>query len=97
MNAPRNRQLARIGKFTAFAAAILLTGCATTKQEPYKIPVAVGCLGQVPARPVPMLGAGDYPGDKAAAQAALLDADAWQRYSLTLEIAMSGCDPKPKE
>lgn len=76
--------------------ALLLTGCATAKQEPYKVPVGVGCLDAVPARPVAKLGAGDYPGEKAAAQAALLDADAWQRYSLKLEAAMSGCDPKPK-
>lgn len=76
--------------------ALLLSGCAT-KRLIAEVPVGIGCLGPVPERPVPKFGGGEYPGDKEAAQAALLDSDAWQGYSLKLEVAMSGCDPKPKE
>lgn len=77
--------------------ALLLTGCASMKPEVVKVPVAVGCLGDKPARPTPTFGAGDYPGDAAAAKAALVDSAAWEGYAIGLEVAMSGCDPKPKD
>lgn len=77
--------------------ALLLTGCASMKPEVVKVPVVVGCLGDKPARPTPTFGTGDYPGEKAAAQAALVDGASWQAYAIGLEVAMSGCDPKPKD
>ena len=69
---------------------LLLAGCAS---EPQKIPmpVTVGCVGKEPARPVNSFGAGIYPGDKAAAQAALIDASAWEGYALKLEVIIAGC------
>lgn len=69
---------------------VLLSGCAA---EPQKIPmpVAVGCVGAKPARPVNTFGAGAYPGDKAAAQAALIDGAAWEGYALKLEVIIAGC------
>lgn len=77
----------------ALILCLLLAGCAT---EPQKIPmpVAVGCVGAVPARPVATFGAGAYPGDKAAAQAALIDAAAWEGYALQLEVIIAGCPKK---
>lgn len=75
--------------------AALLSGCATTRPAPetVQVPVAVGCLGDVPARPMNRYGAGPYPGDKAAAQLALQDSAAWEVYSTGLEAAMAGCRP----
>jgi len=77
----------------ALILCLLLAGCAT---EPQKIlmPVAVGCVGAVPARPVATFGAGAYPGDKAAAQAALIDGAAWEGYALQLEVIIAGCPKK---
>lgn len=79
-------------------ALLVLTGCgAMPKCEPpqeVKIPVPVGCLGDVPTRPVNSYGAGEYPGDAAAARAALVDAAAWEGYAVGLEAAQAGCDKK---
>ena len=74
----------------ALALCLLLAGCAA---EPQKVPtpVAVGCVGAVPARPANTFGAGAYPGDKAAAQAALIDSAAWEGYALQLEVIIAGC------
>lgn len=74
----------------ALILCLLLAGCAS---EPQKIPmpVAVGCVGPVPSRPVNTFGAGAYPGDKAAAQAALIDSAAWEGYALQLEVIIAGC------
>jgi hypothetical protein len=75
-----------------------LAGCgALPRCEPQivKIPVPVGCLGDVPARPVSIFNVGVYPGEKAAAQAALVDAAAWEGYAIALEVAQAGCDKKP--
>lgn len=74
----------------ALIVCLLLAGCGT---EPQKIPmpVAVGCVGAVPARPVNTFGAGAYPGDKAAAQSALIDSAAWEGYALQLEVIIVGC------
>jgi hypothetical protein len=58
------------------------------------VPVAVGCLGDVPMRPVSRYGVGDWPGDKAAAQLALTDANAWEQYATGLEAAQAGCGPR---
>jgi hypothetical protein len=62
-----------------------------------KVPVPVGCLGKKPVRPASKFGTGDWPGDKAAAQAALADASAWETYATRLEVTMAGCDEKPAE
>lgn len=77
----------------AFVLALALAGCASTRDAgiPASVPVVVGCVGAVPARPVNTFGAGAYPGDKAAAQAALIDSAAWETYALTLELAVAGC------
>lgn len=72
-----------------------LTACGTTKTIEVKVPVAVGCLGPKPKRPVERFGEGPYPGDKVAAQLAMADSLAFQAYSTGLEVAMAGCDPKP--
>lgn len=79
----------------ALILCLLLAGCAA---EPQKIPmlVAVGCVGKEPVRPVNTFGAGAYPGDKAAAQAALIDSAAWEGYALKLEVIIAGC-PKREE
>lgn len=75
----------------ALILCLLLAGCAA---EPRKVPVpvAVGCVGAVPARPVNTFGAGVYPGDKAAVQAALIDSAAWEGYALKLELVIAGCN-----
>lgn len=74
-----------------------MVGCgAVPRCEPQivKIPVPVGCLGSTPARPVNTFNVGVYPGEKAAAQAALVDAAAWEGYAAALEVAQAGCDRK---
>lgn len=77
----------------ALALALAQAGCASTRDAgiPASVPVAVGCVGAVPARPVNTFGVGAYPGDKAAAQAALIDGAAWEGYALKLEVAIAGC------
>lgn len=75
-----------------------LAGCAgQPKVVEVKVPVAVGCLGPVPARPVSKFGTGPYPGDAQAAKLALGDSIAWEGYATGLEVAMAGCDPKPEK
>ncbi|MFC3457273.1 MULTISPECIES: hypothetical protein [Massilia] len=69
---------------------LLLAGCAAEPQK-IPVPVTVGCVGEVPARPVQTFGAGAYPGNKAAAQAALIDSAAWEGYALKLEVVIAGC------
>lgn len=80
------------------AAGVLLAlgGCATRSPAPQlvDVPVAVGCLGAVPVRPVSRYGVGEWPGDKAAAQLALTDVNAWEQYSIALEAAVAGCQPR---
>jgi hypothetical protein len=73
---------------------LLLVGCGSTPAPTASVPVAIGCLGAVPARPVDQFGVGPHPGEKAAAQAALLDLGAYKKYSTGLEVAMTGCRPK---
>lgn len=75
------------------AVLLALAGCTTTP-EAVKVPVAVGCMGERPARPSNQFGAGPYPGDKAAAQLALQDSAAWESYANQLEAATAGCRPK---
>lgn len=74
----------------ALILCLLLAGCAT-RPPTVSVPVMVGCVGAVPARPVNTFGAGAYPGDKAAAQAALIDAAAWEGYATKLEVVIAGC------
>lgn len=62
------------------ATCTLLTGC-----------IAVPCVGKLPARPGSTFGTGSWPGDKAAAQAALIDAALWQGYAVKLEVVVAGC------
>jgi hypothetical protein len=79
-------------------AALILVGCGSVpKCEPQivKVSVVVGCLGEMPARPINTFNVGPYPGEKAAAQAVLVDAAAWEGYATGLEAAMAGCDRKP--
>lgn len=78
----------------AVLMALALTGCGASmprKPERVDIPVSTPCLGAKPARPTATFGAGQYPGEKAAAQAALQDAIAWEKYADNLEVAMAGC------
>ena len=77
----------------ALILCLMLAGCASGPQK-IPMPVAVGCVGAVPARPVSTFGAGAYPGDKAAAQAALIDGAAWEGYALKLEVVIAGCPRK---
>lgn len=71
---------------------LALTGCATGPiPQSVSVPVAVGCVGALPARPANTFGAGSYPGDKAAAQAALIDSAAWEGYATKLEVVIAGC------
>jgi starvation-inducible outer membrane lipoprotein len=75
---------------------LALAACNTVpKVVEVKVPVAVGCLGDKQKRPEPKFGTGPYPGDKVAAQVALQDYAAMDGYATGLEVAMSGCDPKP--
>lgn len=81
-------------------SVLMLTGCgaAPLKCQPpqeVKVPVSVGCLGDAPVRPVSAYKVGEYPGGAPAAQAALLDAAAWEGYAVRLEAAQAGCDKKP--
>jgi hypothetical protein len=46
-------------------------------------------------QPVDQVGAGPYPGEKVAAQAALIDGAAWKSYAIKLLAAQAGCDKKP--
>lgn len=89
-------------KLMLFAVAVL-SGCAgaPTKPEPPEMVdkvVAVGCLGTQPVMPVDAFqtgsNAGPWPGDKAAAQAALVDREAWKQYAQMLLAAQAGCDRK---
>lgn len=83
-------------KLILIALALLLTGCASTKPPTVSIPVAAGCVGELPARPVNAFGTGAYPGDKAAAQSALVDSAAWEGYATKLEVVIAGCPAKSK-
>lgn len=78
----------------------LLTGCAGAPRLPdlpkeVKVQVAVGCLGEQPVMPVDTFSVGAWPGEKAAAQAALVDREAWKLYATKLLAAQAGCDRKP--
>ena len=75
---------------TCILVVALLSGCTAAPQK-VPVPVTVGCVGAVPARPANTFGAGAYPGDKAAAQAALIDSAAWEGYALKLEVIIAGC------
>ncbi|MYM37274.1 hypothetical protein GTP38_23385 [Duganella sp. FT94W] len=81
-------------------ASLALVGCASVPAvpvpAPVKVAVAVGCLGEIPARPINTFNRGIYPGDSAAAKAALIDAAAWEGYALSLEVAQAGCEKKPR-
>jgi len=77
----------------ALILCLLLAGCAAEPQK-IPVPVAVGCVDKEPVRPVNTFGAGAYPGDKAAAQAALIDSAAWEGYALKLEVIIAGCPRK---
>lgn len=83
-------------RLSIFAGVVIaLAGCGAIQQhEPQvvKVPVSVGCLGVAPARPVSTFNVGAYPGEKQAAQAALVDAAMWEGYAIALEAAQSGCD-----
>ena len=74
----------------ALILCLLLAGCAGEPQK-VSVPVTVGCVGKTPARPVNTFGAGAYPGDKAAAQASLIDSAAWEGYATKLEVVIAGC------
>lgn len=76
---------------------LVLTGCATPAPrapEVVKLPVVVGCLVDVPARPVSTFDQGAWPGGVAAAKAVLADAALWEAYALGLEVAQAGCEKK---
>jgi hypothetical protein len=73
---------------------LVLTGCASQEPVQVKVPVHVPCIDKIPERPHSQFGNGEYPGDKAAAQAALLDAFAWEQYATLLEIQLAGCVSK---
>lgn len=78
----------------AVLVVVALAGCGASmpcKPELVDVPVAAPCLGTKPTRPVANFGEGQYPGEKAAAQAALQDAIAWEKYADGLEAAMAGC------
>ena len=79
-----------LSRSTCSLVIALLAGCATPP-APVHVPVAVGCVGAVPARPASTFGAGANPGDKAAAQAARIDSAAWEGYALKLEVIIAGC------
>lgn len=74
-------------------SAALLTGCGAAAVKPVEVqvPVTVSCVGTLPVRPTSTFGAGNWPGDKAAAQAALIDAALWQGYATKLEVVVAGC------
>lgn len=72
---------------------LALAGCGSSLPKPIEVqvPVTVPCVRDVPARPVSTFGTGAWPGDKAAAQAALIDASAWEGYATKLEVVIAGC------
>ena len=81
------------GRCACALVVAVLAGCAAPRDagKPVSVPVVAGCVGAVPARPANTFGAGAYPGDKAAAQAALIDAAAWEGYATKLEVILFGC------
>lgn len=80
------------GLLAAVFATLVLAGCATSpKPVEVQVPVSVACVGTLPSRPTSTFGAGRWPGDKAAAQAALIDAALWQGYATKLEVVVAGC------
>ena len=81
-------------RLAVLAAAMLLAGCATRPPIETKVPVAVGCVGAVPARPAVTFGVGDWPGDKGAAIATQVDSLAFQSYTTVLEAIIAGCPKK---
>jgi len=83
----------------SIGAVIALVGCGVMQPpqpQLVNVPVSVGCLGDTPVRPVSTFNVGIYPGEKRAAQAALVDAAAWEGYAIKLEAAQAGCDRKPQ-
>ena len=58
--------------------------------------MVAGCLGAAPARPVSTFNVGASPGEKAAAQAALVDAAACEGHAIGLEVAQAGCDTESR-
>lgn len=87
----KSMRKSEISIFRNFSLILLLAGCATKPPIEVKIPVTVPCVGELPARPGSTFGAGKWPGDKAAAQAALIDAALWQGYATKLEVVVAGC------
>ena len=88
-----------IRSICVLCALLAFGGCAAPAPKPESVQlvskaVAVGCLGDQPARPVDVFRSGAYPGEKAAAQAALIDREAWRTYALRLEVSQEGCDRK---
>ena len=87
----KSMRKSEISIFRNLLVILLLSGCASTKPTTALVPVSVSCVGAVPERPGTTFGAGKWPGDKAAAQAALIDAALWQGYATKLEVVVAGC------
>lgn len=69
-----------------------MVGCATApKPVELHVSVSIPCVGTLPDRPGSPFGAGKWPGDNAAAQAALIDAALWQGYATKLEVVVAAC------
>ncbi len=77
----------------AMIIAACLSGCAAAPQI-VNVPVKVGCLGDLPARPVTRFNVGAWPSHGEAAKIAIIDALAWEKYASSLEVTMAGCDKK---
>lgn len=81
------------GHLATVFVTLALAGCGAAPVKPVEVqvPVTVPCVGAVPDRPGSTFGAGKWPGDAAAAQAALIDAALWQSYATKLEVVVAGC------
>lgn len=71
--------------------ACLLSGCASGKHVQVSVPVHVPCTTQIPERPAPTFGRGEYVSSAEAARAILSDYLRLDQYVIALEVQLAGC------
>lgn len=78
----------------ALVALIALAGCAKLPAEVIYQPVAVPCLGDMPARPAPSFGTStgrEYPGHTEASRAMARELARWEQWAEQVGVAVAGC------
>lgn len=89
-------------KITVALIAAALSGCASAPTETQKVvevdkPVAVSCLGTIPARPTYMYGKGVEPSDIEKGGILIKDFEAAEKYGTDWEAATAGCLTLPPQ